>query len=167
MMVAAMNPCPCGFFNDHVKQCTCTPHAIQRYLQRISGPLLDRIDIHIEVPRLKHDELIGHGAGEPSTVVRARVADARHRQVQRLTGSGIFCNAHMTSRQIKQYCNASDEVRDLLRTAITQLNLSARAYDRILKLSRTIADLAGEENIGVVHVAEAVQYRSLDRKFWG
>jgi magnesium chelatase family protein len=167
MMVAAMNPCPCGFHGDYVKPCTCTPHMIQRYLQRISGPLLDRIDIHIEVPRLRHDELIGHGTGEPSGVVRERVAAARERQVERFAGTGIYCNAHMSSRQIKQYCQASDEVKDLLRSAIAQLNLSARAYDRILKLSRTIADLAGDTDIGTAHVAEAIQYRSLDRKWWG
>lgn len=167
MLVAAMNPCPCGFYNDHVKQCSCTPNAIQRYLQRISGPLLDRIDIHIEVPRLRHDELIGHGTGESSAVIRSRVASARNCQVERFKDTGIYCNAHMTSRQIKQYCQSSDEVRNLLRSAISQLNLSARAYDRILKVSRTIADLVGEEDIQVAHVAEAIQYRSLDRKFWG
>jgi magnesium chelatase family protein len=166
MMVAAMNPCPCGFFNDHVKPCSCTPHLIQRYLQRISGPLLDRIDIHIEVPRLRHDELIGQSNGESSTLVRERVTSARNLQVERFKGTGIFCNAHMSARQIKQYCGASDGVKDLLRGAIAQLNLSARAYDRILKLSRTIADLASEQDIQTAHVAEAIQYRSLDRKFW-
>lgn len=167
MMVAAMNPCPCGFFNDHVKSCSCSPQVIQRYLQRISGPLLDRIDIHIEVPRLRHDELIGHGTGESSMHIRARVAAARQKQVDRFAGTGIYCNAHMSSRQIKQYCASSDEVKDLLRSAIAQLNLSARAYDRILKLSRTIADLSDSTDIQAEHVAEAIQYRSLDRKFWG
>jgi len=167
MLVAAMNPCPCGFFSDHVKPCTCTPQIIHRYLQRISGPLLDRIDIHIEVPRLRHDELIGHGTGEPSSLVRSRVTEARQRQLERFAGTGIYCNAHVNSRQIRQYCQASDDVKNLLRTAIAQLNLSARAYDRILKLSRTIADLAGDPDILVGHVAEAIQYRSLDRKFWG
>ncbi len=167
MLVAAMNPCPCGFFNDHLKACTCTPQVIQRYLQRISGPLLDRIDIHIEVPRLRHDEMLSYGSGETSCDIRARVTKARQLQVDRFAGTGIYCNAHMNSRQIKAYCQVSDEVKNLLRSAITQLNLSARAYDRILKLSRTIADLAGETDIQIPHVAEAIQYRSLDRKFWG
>jgi len=167
MMVAAMNPCPCGYYNDHVKPCTCSPHAIQRYLQRISGPLLDRIDIHIEVPRLRHYELTGQSSGEPSASIRQRVKNARDLQVARFAGTGIYCNAHMSPRQLRQFCKVSDEVRDLLRSAISQLSLSARAYDRILKLSRTIADLAGEPEIGIPHVAEAIQYRSLDRKFWG
>ncbi len=167
MLVAAMNPCPCGFFNDHVKPCTCSPQAIQRYLQRISGPLLDRIDIHIEVPRLRHDELVSTQMGESSGCIRGRVSEARQHQVKRFEGTGIYCNAHMTSKQIRTYCASTDEVRELLRSAITQLNLSARAYDRILKLARTIADLASEQDIQIAHVAEAIQYRSLDRKFWG
>jgi magnesium chelatase family protein len=144
-----MNPCPCGYFNDTLKPCTCTPTKIQRYLQQISGPLLDRIDIHMEVPRLKQEELMGHSSGEPSAVIRERVKIARKMQQQRFEKTGIFCNAHMQAKQIKQYCQASDEVRSLLKSAIQQLNLSARAYDRILKLSRTIADLAGEPEIEV------------------
>jgi magnesium chelatase family protein len=167
MFVAAMNPCPCGYFNDTLKPCTCTPSKIQRYLQQISGPLLDRIDIHIEVPRLKQDELMSHTSGEPSSLIRERVMEARLMQQRRFEGTGIYCNAHMMAKQIKQYCQISDEVKALLRSAIQQLNLSARAYDRILKLSRTIADLAGSTDIQVPHVAEAIQYRSLDRKFWG
>lgn len=166
-LVAAMNPCPCGFFNDTGKPCTCSPQIIRRYLQRISGPLLDRIDIHIEVPRLKQEELIGHGGGEPSVVIRSRVTKARQMQQRRFAGSGLFCNAHMQAKHLRQFCAVSDEVKDLLRTAISQLNLSARAYDRILKLARTIADLADAPNVEVQHVAEAIQYRSLDRKFWG
>lgn len=167
MMVGAMNPCPCGFYNDHVKACTCSPQLIQRYLQRISGPLLDRIDIHIEVPRLRQDEMLGHCSSEGSKVIRNRVTIARQRQVERFGGTGIYCNAHMSSKQIRQYCQTTDDVKELLRSAITQLNLSARAYDRILKLSRTIADLEGVADIQAGHVAEAIQYRSLDRKFWG
>src|SRR6266567_2848724 len=144
-LVAAMNPCPCGYATDNTHSCSCPPHQIQRYLQRISGPLLDRIDIHIEVPRLQHEELLGRPQGEPSTVIRARVMQA----------------------QIRKYCGVNGEVKELLRSAIQQLALSARAYDRILKLSRTIADLAGAADIGVPHVAEAIQYRTLDRRLWG
>lgn len=166
MLVAAMNPCPCGFFNDTHVTCTCTPKQIRQYLQRISGPLLDRLDIHVEVPRLKQDELMQKAEGECSASIRERVRKAREIQRRRFDGTGIFCNAQMGSRQIREYCRFSDTVRTLLRGAISQLNLSARAYDRILKVSRTIADLAGEEEISVAHVAEAIQYRSLDRKYW-
>ncbi len=167
MLVGAMNPCPCGFYNDHLKACTCTPHVIQKYLQRISGPLLDRIDIHIEVPRLKTDELTSKAAGEPSAAIRARVCAARERQQARFAGSKIHCNAQMTSRHIKAFCRLSEDAEAMLKQAIDHLRLSARAYDRVLKLSRTIADLAGVDQIGVEHIAEAVQYRSLDRKYWG
>jgi len=166
-LVAAMNPCPCGFFNDHLKACTCSPQMIHRYLQRISGPLLDRIDIHIEVPRLKQEELIGHSSGEPSKEIRKRVSAARKVQLARFAGTGLYCNAHMQARHLRQYCQVSDNVKELLRSAIANLNLSARAYDRILKVSRTIADLSGSSGIQPEHVAEAIQYRSLDRKFWG
>ncbi|MEJ5298930.1 MAG: YifB family Mg chelatase-like AAA ATPase [Armatimonadota bacterium] len=166
MLVAAMNPCPCGFFNDTHVTCTCTPKQIRQYLQRISGPLLDRLDIHVEVPRLKQDELMQKAEGECSASIRERVWKAREIQRKRFDGTGIFCNAQMGSRQIREYCRFSETVRTLLRGAISQLNLSARAYDRILKVSRTIADLAGEEEISAAHVAEAIQYRSLDRKYW-
>ena len=166
-LVAAMNPCPCGFFMDAIKQCTCAPLQIQKYLMRISGPLLDRIDIHIEVPRLRYEDLSSARAGEASANIRDRVTRARQVQTKRFSGTKLHCNAHMQSKQIRQYCGVDDSVRDLLRSAVAQLNLSARAYDRILKLSRTIADLDGTERIGVAHVAEAVQYRSLDRKLWG
>lgn len=167
VLVAAMNPCPCGFYNDHIKACTCTPPMIQRYLQRISGPLLDRIDIHVEVPRLKQDELMSRAAGEPSARVRDRVRRARELQQTRFAGSRIHCNAQMGSRQMKSHCILSSDAEAMLKQAIEHLRLSARAYDRILKLSRTIADLAGSEAIGIEHIAEAVQYRSLDRKYWG
>ena len=167
MLVAAMNPCPCGFYNDHLKACTCSPPMIQKYLQRISGPLLDRIDIHIEVPRLKTDELTNKAPGEPSAAIRARVRTARDRQYARFSGSKIYCNAQMTSRHMKVFCRLKDDAEAMLKQAIDHLRLSARAYDRILKLSRTIADLAGADDIGVEHIAEAVQYRSLDRKYWG
>ena len=188
-LVAAMNPCPCGFFGDTMKACTCPPQAVTKYLQRISGPLLDRIDIHIEVPRLKHNELIAPPAGEPSAAIRARVEKARDKQLARfggnrvaldpgvagdkatastgVAGTGIYCNAHMGARQIEQYCPVDGDARALLVAAVDQMNLSARAYHRILKLARTIADLAGDDQIGVAHIAEAVQYRALDRKLWG
>ncbi len=169
MLVAAMNPCPCGYYGDTVKACSCSQSQIQKYLQRISGPLLDRIDIHIEVPRLRQEEMIhGGGTGESSQSIRERVVEARKRQSRRFSeNSGLHCNAHMGSRQIKQFCPVADDVKDLLRAAIAQLGLSARAYDRILKLSRTVADLEDAPDIGIAHVAEAIQYRALDRKLWG
>ena len=166
-LIAAMNPCPCGFFMDPIKQCSCSTQQIQKYLMRISGPLLDRIDIHIEVPRLRYEDLSSARTGEPSTTIRDRVTRSRQIQTKRFAGTKLHCNAHMQSKQIRQYCQVDDGVRDLLRQAVSQLNLSARAYDRILKLSRTIADLEGTDKIGIAHVAEAVQYRSLDRKLWG
>ena len=168
MLVAAMNPCPCGYYGDTVKTCSCSQPLIAKYLQRISGPLLDRIDIHIEVPRLRQDEMIqGGGTGEPSASIRSRVIASRARQSERFAGTSLHCNAHMQARQIKQFCRVADDVKDLLRAAISQLGLSARAYDRILKLARTIADLDGQDDIGLAHVAEAIQYRALDRKLWG
>ncbi|MHB0913723.1 MAG: magnesium chelatase subunit ChlI family protein [Armatimonadota bacterium] len=160
--------CECGFYGDSSRPCTCTPFARQRYLRRISGPLLDRIDIHIEVPRLKDQELVNRPTGETSETIRERVSRARAIQRERFAGDAkVHCNAHMNAKQIRKYCQSDDGAKDLLRTAINQLNLSARAYDRILKLARTIADLAGEEQIALSHVAEAVQYRGLDRKIWG
>lgn len=167
MLVAAMNPCPCGFFNDHLRNCTCTPQMIARYLQRISGPLIDRIDIHVEVPRLKHDELLSKTPGESSESIRDRVRRAREMQLARFSGSKIFCNAQMTSRHMKIWCKLDETAETMLKQAIEQLKLSARAYDRILKVSRTIADLSGSDQIRVEHIAEGVQYRSLDRKYWG
>jgi len=173
MLVSAMNPCICGFHGDPVRECTCSPRQIQQYLGRISGPLLDRIDIHIEVPRLKSDELIkqGGGHGEKSAAIRERVIAARKVQEARFKGvksaTPLHCNAHMQSKQIHEFCHVASDVSDLLRAAITQLQLSARAYDRILKLARTIADLDAKADIGLAHVAEALQYRALDRKLWG
>ncbi len=168
MLVAAMNPCPCGYHGDTVKACTCSPPMIQKYLQRISGPLLDRIDIHIEVPRLRQDDLIrSGGTGEPSARIQERVVAARGRQSARFADTALHCNAHMGARQIRQFCVATDDIKDLLRAAVSQLGLSARAYDRILKLSRTIADLDDQADIQLAHVAEAIQYRALDRKLWG
>jgi len=167
MLVGALNPCPCGYFTDPEKACSCSPSQIQRYLRRISGPLLDRVDIHIEVPRLRHDELMTPSDGETSTAVRGRVGRARERQRARFAGSHIFCNAHMQSKHLRELCPLSDEAKGLLKSAVESLALSARAYDRIIKLARTIADLEGTDDIRPAHVAEAVQYRTLDRKLWG
>jgi magnesium chelatase family protein len=164
IFVGAMNPCPCGYFGDSLRACTCGEHQIRRYMSRISGPLLDRIDIHIEVPRLKHDELLGPGKGEPSKAVRERVQAARDVQQRRFEGSTIFVNAAMNSKQTRTFCRLEPAAQELLKAAITRLGLSARAYDRVLRLSRTIADLAAEDIIGVAQVAEAIQYRSLDRQ---
>ncbi|MBI3920087.1 MAG: YifB family Mg chelatase-like AAA ATPase, partial [Armatimonadetes bacterium] len=167
MLVAAMNPCPCGFATDPSKPCTCSHQQIRKYLMRISGPLLDRIDIHIEVPRLRQDQLMGELASELSATIRERVQGAREIQRRRFDGLDLHCNAHMQTKHLKKFCAAAEPVKDLLKGAIQQLNLSARAYDRILKLARTIADLAGSQAILPEHVAEAIQYRSLDRKLWG
>jgi len=164
MLAAAMNPCPCGFATDPAKECTCTPLQIQRYLGRLSGPLLDRIDIHIDVPPLKYREITADDTGEPSAAIQDRVRRARAVQQERFRRArGVYCNAHMASRHIKRHCALDAEAADLLETAMERLSLSARAYDRILKVARTIADLEEREDIGPEHVAEAIQYRSLDR----
>ncbi len=167
MLAAAMNPCPCGFWNDPVRECRCTPLQIQRYVGRISGPLLDRIDIHIDVPAVRFKELSGEGpVVEGSGEIRARVIAARERQHERLRGDGIFSNAAMSPRHIRRHCRIDAECERLLESAMTRLGLSARAYDRILKVSRTIADLEAATSIRAAHVAEAVGYRSLDRTYW-
>ncbi|HLV02175.1 MAG TPA: YifB family Mg chelatase-like AAA ATPase [Acidobacteriota bacterium] len=167
MLVTAMNPCPCGYFGSLLKECVCTPPLIHRYLNKISGPLLDRIDIHIEVPEVKYYELTRNSSSEPSTAIAKRVLSARQIQLRRFKKSAtVFCNAQMGPVEIREYCQLSKATRELLEKAIVQLGFSARAYDRILKVSRTIADLAGAEEILGEHVSEAVQYRTLDRKFW-
>jgi magnesium chelatase family protein len=172
MLAAAMNPCPCGFWNDPTRECRCTPMQIQRYVGRISGPLLDRIDIHIDVPAVRFKELTGSGASpepESSANIRARVIKARERQRKRFSGEGIegiFANAQMTPRLIRRFCRIDAESERMLESAMARQGLSARAYDRILKTSRTIADLEGSEQIQSPHVAEAVGYRSLDRTYW-
>jgi magnesium chelatase family protein len=158
-LIGAMNPCPCGYFGDSVKPCTCSSSTVTKYQKRISGPLLDRIDIHIEVPRVEYDKLSDRRLGEPSECVRARVEAARERQRQRFAGTKLTCNADMGPAEVRQYCDLDEACRGLMRTAMSQLQLSARAYHRILKLSRTIADLAGSEIIGPSHLAEALQYR--------
>jgi len=164
MLVAAMNPCPCGNYMDPVKTCTCSPYTVQRYWGKLSGPLLDRIDLHVEVPRLKKEELAAQPDGEPSKMVRGRVAAARTIQQERFKGTEAFCNSRMTPRQMKEFCVLEKEGEELLKSAILHLQLSGRAYDRILKVARTIADLEGSENIQARHIAEATQYRTLDRK---
>jgi magnesium chelatase family protein len=168
MLVAAMNPCPCGFYNDPVRECRCTPPQIQRYVGRVSGPLLDRIDIHIDVPAVRFKELSDSGApeGETSVVVRERVVAARARQLERFRGDHVFSNAQMTPRLIRCHCRLNAEGEQLLEQAMTRQGLSARAYDRILKVSRTIADLDASDEIRPQHIAEAVGYRSLDRTYW-
>ncbi|MCD6310135.1 MAG: YifB family Mg chelatase-like AAA ATPase [Candidatus Eremiobacteraeota bacterium] len=166
-LVASMNPCPCGYFNDPVRECSCSHYQISRYVKRISGPLLDRIDIHIEVPRLKVEELKRKSPGEESKKIRARVIEAREIQAKRFKGIKIRYNAQMTGRHLKKFCQLPRTAEELLYQAVNKLGLTARAHDRILKVARTIADLAGEESIQARHVAEAVQYRSLDRKYWG
>ena len=166
MLVAAMNPCPCGFFGDPSRECRCSRQQIQNYISRISGPLLDRIDLQVEVPAVKYRDLASDFAGEPSASIRERVQRARHLQQERFTQAKIYCNANMESRHLREFCKVEDAAQELLRVAITQLGLSARAYDRILKVARTIADLADSTTIEAEHVSEAIQYRSLDRSFW-
>lgn len=162
MLVAAMNPCPCGFLGDQARTCTCTSSQIQRYRNRLSGPLLDRIDMHVEVPSVPVKELIDQAVGESSATIRTRVNLARSRQRQRFTGSvALHCNAQMNSREVKRFCQLDAASAELLNQAILRLGLSARAYHRILKIARTIADLAGAEAIEIVHLAEAIQYRRL------
>jgi magnesium chelatase family protein len=154
----------CGFLTDPQKECTCTPLQIQRYRSKVSGPLLDRIDIQIEVPGLRYQEQASKDAGESSDVIRARVNIARGVQQRRFQKTKIHANAQMGTREIKRYCAVNDNAEKLLETAINKLGLSARAYSRVLKVGRTIADLAGAENIEASHIAEAIQYRSLDRR---
>jgi len=166
MLAAAMNPCPCGYFNDPTHECTCTPPLIQRYVSKVSGPLLDRIDIHIDVPAVKYRELRGNESPESSAEIRARIEPARARQQARFQGTKIFANAQMTPRHINKFCRLDAASEQLLESAMTRMGLSARAHDRILKVARTIADLEGTPDIASKHIAEAIQYRSLDRTYW-
>lgn len=167
MLAAAMNPCPCGYYTDPNKQCTCTSQQIQKYLSRISGPLLDRIDIQIEVPAVRYKDLAGTISSEKSSVIQERVQKAREVQNKRFKDEKhLFCNADMQAKDIRKYCKLDENGEELLKNAITKLGLSARAYDRILKVGRTIADLANLTNILPEHISEAIQYRSLDRQLW-
>ncbi|MGH9478702.1 MAG: YifB family Mg chelatase-like AAA ATPase [Terriglobales bacterium] len=169
MLAAAMNPCPCGFMNDPARECHCTPPQVQRYAARISGPLLDRIDIHLDVPAVKYQEMRGPEAtqGEPSVRIRARVTAARERQLARFRKERLFANAQMNTRQVGRHCALSSGCEQLLERAMHRLSLSARAHDRILKVARTIADLSACDAIEPAHLAEAIQYRTLDRTYWG
>jgi len=161
--VAAMNPCPCGYLGDPRHECRCSPSQIQRYRARISGPLLDRIDLHVEAPALSFAELRNDQGGEPSSTMRERIDTARQHQLIRFRGTKLTSNSRMAPSQIKRFCAIDSTLGDLLQQAMEQLSLSARAYDRILKVARTIADLAEAESIQAPHLLEAIQYRSLDR----
>jgi len=163
MLVAAMNPCPCGNLGNDTKQCICSPSQIIRYRRKVSGPLLDRIDIHIEVPPVEHKKLSSDIPAEPSEQIRKRVIQARQIQLKRLSGEGIYCNAQMKTRHIKKFCQLSEQAKKILEDAMERFSLSARAYSRILKVARTIADLEGSDNILPQHISEAVQYRIFDR----
>lgn len=161
-------PCPCGYYNHPTKKCTCQPGAVQRYLGRISGPLLDRIDIQVEIMPVPFEELSSARSGEPSDAIRARVINARRIQTERYADEpDVHCNAQMSSRLLQQWCQLSKECADILHTAMTRFDMSARAYDRILKVARTIADLEGSPEILPHHMSEAVNYRNLDRASWG
>lgn len=166
MLIASMNPCKCGYFGDPNHECTCTSGQIQSYLGKVSGPMLDRFDLHIEVPSVKYDELSQKKKGESSSDIRKRVDKARKIQLERYKDAGVFCNAQLTNALVEKYCSLSEDANAILKAAFENLNLSARAHNRILKVARTIADLAGSENIETEHLAEAIQYRSLDKKFW-
>ena len=167
MLVGAMNPCPCGFFGDQNHECTCSPAQIQKYMSKVSGPLMDRIDIHIEVPAVKFKDLASEPTGERSEQIRSRVNSARKIQIERFKNEkDMFCNAHMESKDLQLFCVLDSKSKDLLRMAITKLGLSARAYDRIIKVGRTIADLEPSPDILPKHISEAIQYRSLDRNLW-
>jgi magnesium chelatase family protein len=167
MLVASMNPCPCGYYNHPEKECVCAPGVVQRYLSKVSGPLLDRIDLHVEVVPVSFDQMTTQRKNETSEEIRARVVKAREIQSERFKDQkNVYCNAMMPSNMVKDICVINDAGRTLLKTAMERLGLSARAYDRILKVSRTIADLAGTEDIKIEHLAEAIQYRSLDREGW-
>ena len=168
MFVASMNPCPCGYYNHPTKACVCTPGQIHRYLHKISGPLLDRIDLQIEITPLSFEEMSRTAPGESSAAIRERVILARHIQEQRYAEvDGVHCNAQMTPRLLREHASLDAACTEMLRAAMTRLQLSARAYDRILRVARTIADLEGGGEIQMAHIAEAIGYRNLDRSNWG
>ena len=166
-LVGAMNPCPCGFFGHPTKQCTCSSMAVHKYLSRISGPMLDRLDLHVEVPPVNFNELNSTEVCETSAEIRKRVNAARKIQVERYKGTGITCNAHLTPAMLKKYCVLTDEAAKFLRISFDRLGMSARAYDRVLKVARTVADLDFSEQIEKKHIFTAISFRSLDKKYWG
>jgi magnesium chelatase family protein len=167
MLIAALNPCPCGYRTDPRRQCNCTPPQVERYMSRISGPLLDRIDIHIEVPAVPFNELTGTQAGLGSAEMRASVVVARQKQQDRFASStGVLANAQMSSRQLREFCPLKTSERNLMRDAVTEHGLSARAHDKILRVARTIADLESSDNIEASHIFEALNYRMLDKQIW-
>ena len=166
MMVASMNPCPCGYYGDLTRECSCSQSQIMKYMGKISGPLLDRIDLHIEVPAVKYEELEDKQEGESSAEIKKRVNAARRVQLERYKGKGVYSNSQLTPKLMNEHCKLDEESSDLLKQAFDALGLSARAYNRILKVARTIADLAGEKDIKAEHIAEAIQYRALDKKFF-
>ncbi len=167
MLVSSMNPCPCGYYNHPDKDCLCPPGMVQKYLNKISGPLLDRIDLHVEVTPVNFDELASKEKGESSESIRERVIKSREVQEQRFEkNDGIHSNAQMSTKQLQKFCHLDEKSQQMLKMAMEKLDLSARAYDRILKVARTIADLETAENISTEHIAEAIQYRSLDREGW-
>jgi magnesium chelatase family protein len=168
MLIASMNPCPCGYYNHPHKECTCAPGVVQKYLNKISGPLLDRIDLHVEVTPVEFDELTTIKNEEKSNKIRDRVIVARNIQINRFKQiEGMYSNAQMNSKMLKELCKLDQNATLLVKKAMDKLNLSARAYDRILKVSRTIADLDFSDNITTTHISEAIHYRSLDRENWG
>ena len=162
----AMNPCPCGWYGDSRRACRCTVPQIINYRKKISGPLLDRIDIQLEVSALGSKQLISDQAAEDSESIRSRIEKCRRIQIERFKDTGIFCNAHMNSKQIKQFCTLDDECKKFIQQALEQMHLSARGYDRVIKVARTIADLEESERISLSHISEALQYRSFDRELW-
>ena len=166
MLVASMNPCPCGFCGSEEKQCTCTPEAISKYISKISGPLLDRIDIQVEVKQVKYQKLKDNQMPETSREIKQRVNQARKIQQERYKNCGIYSNAELTQKLVNEFCKIDNETSNLLEKAFNKLGFSARTYSRILKVARTIADLDNKENIEIKHVAEAIQYRNLDKKYW-
>jgi magnesium chelatase family protein len=167
MLVAAMNPCPCGYYNHPEKECVCGPGIVQRYLNKISGPLLDRIDLHVEVTPVSFQELTSQAVSESSAEIRKRVEATRQVQRERyMEHAGMYCNAQMSAKDLKQHCSIDKQGHEMLETAMNRMGLSARAYDRILKVARTIADMDGHSSIALHHLAEAIQFRSLDRESW-
>jgi magnesium chelatase family protein len=166
MLVAAMNPCPCGFYGTQGKACSCSPQAISKYLGRVSGPMLDRIDIQVEVQPVEYEQLSTRQSAESSATIRERVKRACEIQQRRYHGTGITCNARLTPAILREICVMEPAAEKLLQSAFDRLGLSARGYDRILKVSRTIADLDGSERIASGHISQAVRFRSLDRKYW-